>query len=90
VSIHFPSKIAAVWAVAPKLGIDLSGAIRDDLLTPDDLGSMMSNCASCWHTRKCARWMDNAGGAPMADFCASGAALNDLAARAKGAGAAGH
>lgn len=73
----------AVLSIAPKLGIDLSRAIRAGRMTPQDLSAMMRHCALCWHSRKCAQWERRlAAGTEtgMPAFCDSREALNALAA----------
>jgi hypothetical protein len=72
----------ALWSVAPRLGIDLSQAIRSERMTPQDLSDMLRNCALCWHTRKCARWAREPGeaAAEMPAYCPSREGLQALAA----------
>ena len=86
--MHFINRpAAAVWTIAPKMGIDLSTAIKTEALTPQGLSDMLSNCALCWHSRKCSRWERELSGKDAAieapSFCASRERLNALAAGAK-------
>ncbi|WP_334193340.1 DUF6455 family protein [Pararhodobacter sp.] len=86
--MHFINRpAAAVWTIAPKMGIDLSAAIKTEALTPQGLSDMLSNCALCWHSRKCARWERELSGKDAATeaptFCASRERLNALAASVK-------
>lgn len=74
-SIHLSKEPAAIWSVAPKLGIDLSRAIRSNAITPQALSGMLRNCATCWHRRKCASWVHDASALDLPAFCASSAEL---------------
>lgn len=58
-------------SVARALGVSLSDAIADGLMTGDDYARMVTRCRTCQHVSACEQWLgqqaERAGQAP--DWC---------------------
>ncbi|WP_343081131.1 DUF6455 family protein [Ostreiculturibacter nitratireducens] len=67
--------------LARRLGLRLSGALREGVLTRNDLAEMVERCGSCDSQRCCLDYLSERPGAPKAPpgECANAATLAELA-----------
>lgn len=76
----------AFWltrSVARAIGVSLSDAMSEGMLTPNDYSDMVTRCRMCPHTDRCERWLaaNGAGAARAPDHCANAEMLNSLPSR---------
>jgi hypothetical protein len=73
-------------SMARALGLSISGALRDERLTHDDLSLIVARCVACGRKADCTQWLAHHGaGAPdLPEYCAIAPDLRAVArARAK-------
>jgi len=66
-------------SMARRLGVNLSEAMADDLLSPQSYAAMVTRCRQCPHVGACQAWLAQSTCAPEApDHCLNAAIFNRL------------
>lgn len=52
-----PAGQARAWRMARALGLDLSGAVLEGWLNPQDLSPLIAQCSACGMDSDCAEWL---------------------------------